>query len=85
MAPEAIDLRASVRTPEHLVQELIDDRIELIFGNSWAIRDIPDLEFSAIGSIRLAFVVRASHPLTAQTGVTTAMLARRRSRRVSAY
>ena len=72
----AIHLRASVRTPEHLVQELLDDRIELIFGNSWAIRDIPDLEFSAIGSIRLAFVVRAGHPLTKQAGVTTAMLAR---------
>ena len=35
----AIQLRASVRTPDYLVQELLDDRIELIFGNSWNIRD----------------------------------------------
>ncbi|MEJ6011938.1 LysR family transcriptional regulator [Novosphingobium aquae] len=72
----AIHLRASVRTPEHLVQELLDDRIELIFGNSWAIRDIPDLEFYSVGSIRMAFVVRAGHPLTTQSRVTTGMLAR---------
>ncbi|MCW1403985.1 LysR family transcriptional regulator [Novosphingobium sp. MW5] len=71
----AIHLRASVRTPEHLVQELLDDRIELIFGNSWAIRDIPDLEFSSVGSVRLAFLVRAGHPLTAQSGITLEMLA----------
>lgn len=71
----AIQLRASVRTPDHLVQELLDDRIELIFGNSWAIRDIPDLEFSSVGSVRLAFLVRAGHPLTRQAGLTLEMLA----------
>lgn len=70
----AIRLRASVRTADHLVQELLDDRIELIFGNSWSIRDVPDLEFLAIGSIRLAFMVRAAHPLAARHSVTMAAL-----------
>lgn len=71
----AIRLRASVRTPDHLVQELLDDRIELIFGNSWNIRDLPDLTFSSIGSIRLAFVVRGDHPLARQAGLTLEQLA----------
>ena len=56
-------LRASVRTLDYLVQEILDDRIELIVGNSWSIRDLPDLEIIPIGSVRLAFMVRAGHPL----------------------
>lgn len=71
----AIHLRASVRTADHLVQELLDDRIELIFGNSWNIRDIPDLAFSPIGSIRLAFVVRGDHPLVGQADLDLGQLA----------
>lgn len=70
----SIRLRASVRTPDHLVQELLDDRIELIFGNSWAIREVPDLEFSLIGTLELAFVVRGGHPLAAKSRIRTDML-----------
>jgi DNA-binding transcriptional LysR family regulator len=58
-----VHLRASIRTPDHLVQELLDDRIELIFGNSWLIRDVPDLAIQPIGTMTLAFIVRSAHPL----------------------
>lgn len=72
----AIHFRASVRTADHLVQELLDDRIEMIFGNGWNIRDVPDLSFSTIGSIRLAFVVRGDHPLVGQQDLDLVQIAR---------
>lgn len=58
-----LNLRASVRTPDHLVQELLDDRIELICGNSWGIREVADLEIARVASVSLGFLVRAGHPL----------------------
>lgn len=71
----AIRFQASVRTADHLVQELLDDRIEMIFGNGWLVRDVPDLSFSIIGSIRLAFIVRGGHPLVGQEGLDLKRLA----------
>ena len=70
-----VHLRASIRTPDHLVQELLDDRIEMVFGNSWAIREIPDLQITPIGSVRLAFLVRAGHPLDGRSGLSIDALA----------
>ena len=72
----AVQLRASIRTPDHLVQELLEDRIELIFGNSWSIREVPDLEIIPIGTVRLGFLTRAGHPLAAATDLHIAELAR---------
>jgi DNA-binding transcriptional LysR family regulator len=58
-----VHLHASIRSPEHLVHQLLDDQIELIFANTWLIRDIPDLEITSIGTMNLAVIVRADHPL----------------------
>ncbi|MDE2404727.1 MAG: LysR family transcriptional regulator [Sphingomonadales bacterium] len=75
-AQPGVHLRASVRTPEFLVQELMEDRIELIFGNSWSIRALPDLDITRIGSVDLAFLVRTGHPLADAPRLTVADLAR---------
>lgn len=72
-AAPGLHLRASVRTPDNLVRELLDDRIELICGNSWAIREVADLEIERVASVSLGFLVRAGHPLVGAT-VTLAEL-----------
>lgn len=63
-------LHSSVRMPEQLVKELLEDRIELIFGNSWTIRDVPGLAISALGSIQMRVIVRGGHPLAGRQGLT---------------
>lgn len=62
---ETPDLRivASTQPTELLLQQLLGDEIEMIFANSWKLDSAPDVVVSSIGSIRLAIVVRADHPL----------------------
>jgi DNA-binding transcriptional LysR family regulator len=64
-----VHLHTSIRSPEHLVKELLDDQIELVFGNSWTIRNIADIEITLIGTMKLAFVVRADHPLVRRSQI----------------
>jgi DNA-binding transcriptional LysR family regulator len=69
-------LRTAIGTPVRLVEDLLDDRIELIFGNSWSIEGGPDLAIAGLGSIAMRFMVRSAHPLAGASQLTFADLQR---------
>lgn len=62
---ERPDLRVvtSINSAEQMLQELLADDIEMIFANSWKLDTSPDVVATSIGSIPLAMIVRAGHPL----------------------
>jgi DNA-binding transcriptional LysR family regulator len=62
------------RTPDQLVAELLADRIEMIIGNNWNLGRVAGTELERLGRLRLAVMVRASHPLAGAGRVTLADL-----------
>lgn len=70
----SLQLRASIKPAEQLLQELLADEIEMIFANSWRFDASPELEVSPVGSVRLAMIVRGGHPLTQRGDVRLADL-----------
>lgn len=64
----------SIKPADQLLQQLLDDDIEMIFANSWKLGSSPDIEVASIGSIRMAMVVRAGHPLAGRKTVSVADL-----------
>lgn len=67
-------LRTMIRTPDQLVQALMDDQIELIFGNSWPLADVQGLSVQMVGAIEVGLLVRSGHPLAGRTGLGRADL-----------
>jgi DNA-binding transcriptional LysR family regulator len=65
---------ASTQPAELLLQQLLGDEIEMIFANSWKLDSAPDVMATAIGSIRLAVIVRADHPLAGRKHIGMADL-----------
>lgn len=65
---------ASTQPAELLLQQLLGDEIEMIFANSWKLDSAPDVMTTAIGSIRLAVIVRADHPLADRKNIRMADL-----------
>jgi DNA-binding transcriptional LysR family regulator len=65
---------ASTQPAELLLQQLLGDEIEMIFANSWKLDSAPDVMATAIGSIRLAVIVRADHPLAGRRNIRMADL-----------
>jgi DNA-binding transcriptional LysR family regulator len=47
-----------------LGRELANDQIELILGSTWDLQGVAGLQMEILGSIRVAILVRANHPLT---------------------
>jgi len=65
----SLQLRASIKPAEQLLQELLADEIEMIFANSLPLEVSPELEITPVGSVTLAMIVRGGHPLAASRGV----------------
>lgn len=69
-----IRIRTTVRAPDQLVADLLDDRIEMILGNNWNLGRVPGTEVERLGRIAVAFMVRNGHPLAAAGSATMADL-----------
>lgn len=67
-------LRTEILPPGRLLGELLDDRLELFFGNSWQMESL-DVEVTPVGTMVLAVMVRSGHPLTGRTDLTMADIA----------
>ncbi|MCB2059501.1 MAG: LysR family transcriptional regulator [Novosphingobium sp.] len=65
----SLQLRASIKPAEQLLQELLADDIEMIFANSWTLNVSPELEVTPVGSVSLEMIVRGKHPLAARRTV----------------
>lgn len=70
----ALRIVASTQPADLLLQQLLDDEIEMIFANSWKLDSASDVVTTAIGSIRLAVIVRAGHPLADRENIRPADL-----------
>lgn len=70
-----VRLVASIKGADQLLQELLDDEIEMIFVNSWNLDLTPDLATTPLGSIRLAVIVRAGHPMAGRGSIRLSDLA----------
>lgn len=69
-----LKLRATILPPGRLLGELLDDRLELFFGHAWQMESL-DVEVSSAGTMPLAVLVRAGHPLAGRVGLSMADLA----------
>lgn len=58
-----LQLRTSIKLAAVLLEELLADEIEMIFANSWTLRSASELTVAPVGTISLAMIVRAGHPL----------------------
>ncbi|WP_334183774.1 LysR family transcriptional regulator [Novosphingobium sp.] len=70
-----LQMTALVRPPEHLMPELLNDRIEMIVGNNWQITNVPGTEARHLATLPLVMAVRAGHPLAGRRNLKAADLA----------
>lgn len=71
-----IRVRTLVRSPDQLVAELLNDRIEMILGSNWNLGRVAGTETVRLGQVEIAWMVRGGHPLAGRSGVTAADLER---------
>ena len=80
IAPPLLHLRPNlrvttmVRPVDQLLPDLVNGRIEMIFGNSWHLGQIPGLIREGLGNLPLAIFARTGHPLAGTRGIATAQL-----------
>jgi len=58
-----LKLTASVKSPNFLLQELLDNEIELLFCGAEQLFPMPDIAWRSIGKIPFTCAVRPGHPL----------------------
>lgn len=63
-----------VRPVDQLLGDLFNDRIEMIFGNSWHLGQVPGLLREGLGNLPLGIYARAGHPLAGMRQIATAQL-----------
>jgi DNA-binding transcriptional LysR family regulator len=74
-ARPGLQIVTMTRSPDLLVPELLNDRIEMIFGNNWSLGQVPGTERERLGTLRIAVVGRGGHPLAGADRVTLSDLA----------
>jgi len=71
----SVRLNTIIRSPDFLVDELMKDRIEAIFGSSTLMQaHLPELEVQPLAELEIDLIVRAAHPLARRTDLTMADL-----------
>jgi DNA-binding transcriptional LysR family regulator len=59
-----------VGPPDQMLEALLEGKIELIIGNSWQLSLVPGVTEERLGTLPLAIVVRAGHPLVGAKGLS---------------
>lgn len=70
-----LQLFAMTKPADQLLAELMNDNVEMVFGNSWHVSQLPNLFNQPIGKLKLAMIVRAGHPLAGCKGLAMSDLA----------
>lgn len=60
-----LQLHTEIRSPDRLVDHLLDGRIEMIIGSSWMINSGADVSITTLGMVEMHYMARSGHPLTA--------------------
>jgi len=72
----SLQLETIIRPPDQLLGDLMDDRIEAIFGNyDMLLGDVSTLRVDRLAEIEMSMIVRAAHPLAGRTDLSMADLA----------
>ena len=67
-----LELRTIILPPDHLLDDLLENRIEAIFGSRVPLEGVmPHLEVVQLGEIRMDLLVRAAHPLARRRDLVT--------------
>lgn len=66
----SLHLKAVINSVNRLYGQLMDDSLEIIFGNIFQLRAMEDVTVAQAGTLDLAIVVRSGHPLANRGGVT---------------
>lgn len=70
--PQRLNIHASVKSAQMLLDDLRDDRIEMLFCGIGQMNRTPDTTVEVVGSIPMAMLLRSGHPLAKQQSVTKA-------------
>ena len=65
-----LQLFTLTKPADQLLIELMNDNIEMVFGNSWHVSQLPNLVNEPIGRLKLAMIVRSDHQLVGRIGLT---------------
>lgn len=68
--PQRLNIHASVKSAQMLLDDLRDDRIEMLFCGIGQMSRTPDTLVEVVGSIPMAMLLRSGHPLAAKKQVT---------------
>ena len=69
-----LQLRCSVKSPDVLLAELLAGRVEMVFCATEPAPQASEIAIQPLGSITLALIARADHPLAAADGLTMAQV-----------
>jgi DNA-binding transcriptional LysR family regulator len=67
-----LQLKCSVKSPDVLLAELMSGGVEMVFCATEPVPRTPEISVQPLGSITLALIARAGHPLTAREALTMA-------------
>jgi len=71
----SVRLNTIIRSTDSLIDDLLKDRIEAIFGSSALMQAyLPELEVETLGELSIDFIVRATHPLAGRRDLAMADL-----------
>jgi LysR family pca operon transcriptional activator len=65
-----LQLFTLTKPADQLLVELMNDNIEMIFGNSWHVSQFPNVINEPIGTLKLAMIVRADHVLAGRADLS---------------
>ncbi len=65
-----LQLFTLTKPADQLLMEMMNDNIEMIFGNSWHVSQLPNVINEPIGTLKLAMIVRADHALAGRAGLS---------------
>lgn len=70
-----LQLFTLTKPADQLLIELMNDTIEMVFGNSWHVGQLPNVINEPVGTLELAMIVRSEHELAGRAGLAMRDLA----------
>ncbi|MDB5723448.1 MAG: hypothetical protein JWQ16_202 [Novosphingobium sp.] len=66
----SLQLFTLTKPADQLLVDLMNDNIEMIFGNSWHVSQLPNVINEPIGTLKLAMIVRSDHELAGRADLS---------------
>ena len=69
-----LKVHAVIKPAEQMLAELLADKVEMVFGNSWLAGQSNEVAVEPLGTLRLVWVARSDHPLAGKAAISIAQL-----------